>query len=251
MICDAHILTLNEAEIIPFTIRHYKTFCSRITVHDLGSKDGTQEIARKAGCDVVQHDCSQEFDDRLNKKIKNECWRGTSPDWSICADADELIYFPSGAQITLNSYTSQGIPIVKPLGFEMTSDVFPVGEGQIYEYVKHGGRDDFWYGKPIMFSPKQITSIDFGTGAHQATAILKNGRPFHVEQKAPATAPACYLLHFHHVWPIEKIAERYDGVRARMSAINKQMKWGLQEPGLDHAKKKRAAILSNLERVIP
>lgn len=250
MICDTHILAFNESEIIQFTIRHYKTFCTRIVVHDLGSTDGTQEIARKAGCEVVQHDCSQAFDDRLNKKIKNECWLGTSPDWAICADADELIYFPSGAALTLDSYTSQGLPVVKPYGFEMTSDETPLGEVQIYECVKHGARDDFWYGKPILFSPKQVSSVDFGTGAHQVTAVLKNSRPFYVEQKAPPSAPACYLLHFHHIGPIEKIALRYDCVRARMSEINKQMKWGLQEPGIDHAKKKRAAILAKLERVL-
>lgn len=30
VICDTHILAFNESEIIQFTIRHYKTFCTRI-----------------------------------------------------------------------------------------------------------------------------------------------------------------------------------------------------------------------------
>ncbi len=247
----AHMLAYNEREIIPFSIRHYKTYCADIFVHDLGSTDGTQKIATDAGAKVVQHDCKGEFNDLLNKKIKCECWIGTSADWVICADADEMIYFPCGVQATLRCYDEQQVPVVHPYGYEMTSDVYPTGHGQITEYVKHGARDDFWYGKQVLFSPKRVAAVDFGTGAHITHATLHGGRKVTYDAKSPFSSPPTYLLHFKHLGGLDRMTRLYAENQARQSAENKRMKWGNQEPPAKHSADKRRAILARLERVLP
>jgi hypothetical protein len=248
VICHAHILCYNEAEIIGYTVRHYRTYCSRVIVHDLGSSDGSQAKAVQEGASVTQHDCKGEFDDRLNKQIKQESWKNTTADWVIQADADELIYFPHGAKDSLANYESQGLAVIKPYGYEMLSDDFPTGPGQIYDYVKMGGRDDKWYAKPILFSAKRVAHMEFSTGAHTVETKLKNGRTLPDPQKF--TSPPAFLLHFHHIGGLERITRRYDENQKRHSAINKKMRWGNQEPAAKHALDKRNLILPKLERVI-
>ncbi len=252
----AHILCFNEAEFLPFALRHYRTFCNTIIVHDLGSTDGSQAIAHEADAIVNQHDCRGEFDDRLNKRIKETEWRISPADWSIMADCDELIYFPMGAESTIAAYEKNGTVIVKPYGYEMFSDEYPKGPGQAYEEVKTGARDDYWYGKPILFRSAAVRSIEFSTGSHTAKGSTTEGRVIEVGHKSldarsPRSSPACYLLHFHHIGGLDRIGRLYEENRNRQAAINKQMKWGLQEPGPIHAKRKRDLIVPRLERVIP
>ena len=246
-----HILCYNESEIVGYSLRHYATFATRIVLHDLGSTDGCQKIATDAGAEVVQWDCKGEFDDRLNKKIKNECWLGSTADWVVCVDADELIYFPGGAQATLEAYATQWVAVVNPYGYEMTSDEFPSRNGQIYDEVKHGARDDYWYGKKVLFTPRLVASVDFGTGAHVTTAFLKDGSRLLVDSKSPISSPSTYLLHFKHLGGLDRMTRLYAENQARQSAINKQFKWGNMEAPSKHAADKRRAILSRLERVLP
>ncbi len=248
---EIHILTFNEERILPYALRHYVTFASKIVVHDMGSTDSTLDIVgdwSQFGVKLEKHDGRKEFDDRLNKQIKQESWKGSKADWIIQADADELIYFPLGAQFTLSVYESKGITVAKPYGFEMTGEKYPVESGQIYDEIKMGARDDKWYAKPILFSAKRCKHIEFSTGAHTCETTLTNG----VKQPNPTipTMPSCFLLHFHQIGPVEAIAAKYDATKARMSEMNKKMGWGNMEPGIKHAKDKRAMIHSKLQRVI-
>ena len=248
----AHVLCYNEEEILKYSLRHYTSFCNRVVVHDLGSKDDSVGIARFYECDVMQHDCKGEFDDRLNKQIKEESWKGRSADWIIQADADELIYFPSGSFASFSAYDLAEIPVVKPHGFEMFSDSFPQTDRQIYDEIKMGASDDFWYAKPVIFSATRVKSIVFGTGAHWCEATLLDGRKHKALQSPPVfTNPPCFLLHFHHIGGLERIARRYDENQKRQSAMNKKMRWGNMEDPLKHAKDKRAMIMSKLQQVIP
>lgn len=236
---------------MPYSMRHYRRFCAEIVVHDLGSHDRTVEIARESGATVVQHDSGGEFRDALNTSIKNKCWPETDADWVIVADCDELMHFPHGVNDTLRCYDEQQVAVANPYGYEMVSDVFPTGDGQITEYVKHGARDDFWYGKKILFSPKRVGAVSFGAGAHVTTAILHGGRTITLDDKSPKTSPACYLLHCHHIHPVEVIGAKYEAVIARLSPENRRQKQGVQANGHQHARDKRAAIMAKLERIFP
>jgi glycosyltransferase involved in cell wall biosynthesis len=248
MMCEAHILCWNEAEILPYALRHYKTFCSRILVHDDQSTDGTREIIKAAGVELVDRHTGGVVDEREYCRVKNEAWKGTTADWVIVVDADELIYFPKGASTTIAEYEAQGVNVVKPYGFEMFTDIFPTTEGQIYDEVKTGAEDFHWYSKPAMFSPKQVKEISYGLGAHQCSGKLVSGASF--KNPTTYTIPETYLLHFKHIGGVERVAKRYDEVYARQLPICHAMKWGHQCPGIEAATKKRAGILPNLRQII-
>jgi hypothetical protein len=286
---SVHILAYNEARILPFTLRHYATFASKITVHDLGSTDATRDIAAAAGARVVQHDTRGQCDDQLNRTIKNEAWKNgictgdrkgsretenelsasdpllplrspvksDCPNWIITADADEFITFPFdrffGAGSTLAAYDLAGVPIVKPQGYEMFSEAFPTDDGvsQLYHHIRHGAPEPDWYCKPILFSPSRIEKLGFGVGAHAVEyRTLGATQTLRIDRASPTTDPATHLLHFHHIKPLEEIAADYDAHLARMSPLNREKKWGNHEPGLKHAQDKRRQILARLVCVL-
>lgn len=249
MIIHAHILARDESEIFLYAARHYRSFCQSVTLHDMGSTDGTLEIAANFGIKVRTWDSGDKVDDRVNTLIKNTCWIGDLADWIMVVDADEILYFPSGVEKSLTSYSQQKLPIVKPRGWEMTSATMPTTDGQIYDEIKMGARDDKWYSKSVLFTPHLVESISFAPGAHQVSAKLKDGTTF--PNPVEFSTPEFYLLHYHQIGSVERIAAKYDRTRQRMCDNNVKMNWGnVHESGIDHASKKRNAILSRLERVI-
>jgi len=247
---DVHILAFNEAEILNYALRHYATFARSITIHDGGSTDNTADVAAKYGAFILPWDTKGEVNDLLYKERKNGCWKGTNADWVICADADELIYFPSGHEATLLSYEKSGAAVIKARGFEMFSDVYPTHDGQIYEQINMGAPDDFWYGKPLLFSPKRVIESGFGVGSHESEPQLADGRWVNVNRNWPKADPETYLLHYHQIGPIERIAARYDGVRSRMAQVQRDNNWGNMKDGMIHAQEKRDYIIPKLRRVV-
>lgn len=246
----AHILAFNEERIIYYAVKHYRSFCCKVVLHDLGSTDSTQQIAQAQGAELVQHNCEGVTDDILNSHIKNTCWHNDKSDWVVCADADELIYLPQGVEVTLNEYERQQLAIIKPHGWEMTSETFPTTYGQIYDEVKWGARDDHWYAKPILFSRRRVAKTEIGMGAHEVSVTLHDGSRIHVPQGTPPTSPPCWLLHMHHLGSVEEIGRGYDGIIKRHGAMNKKMGWGIQAEPLQHARDKRKYIMDRLEQVI-
>jgi hypothetical protein len=247
---EAHILACDEEEIFIYAARYYTSFCSKVVLHDLGSSDGTMDIAAQFGIEVRQWDSGGKVDDRVNMRVKNECWAGTDSDWVIVADADEFIYFPHGALKSLTSYSQQQIPIVKTRGWEMTSPTMPTTPGHIFEQIKYGARDDKWYGKPVLFTPKLVKLVNFSPGAHQVQGVLIDGLTL-IGNPIEFPQPETYLLHFHQIGSVDRVGAKYDRTRAKMCDANVKMGWGNFEPGLKHAIDKRNFILSRLERVIP
>jgi len=248
---EVHILSHDHEQMLTFALRHYKTFATRIIVHDGGPTGLSTHIAHDYGVEAVRWDTSGKLNDELAQELKNTCWIGTDADWVICVDCDELIYFPEGATAALESYSRTGAAVIRPKGFEMFSNNFPEGLGQIYDEVKQGARDDKWYAKPVLFSPKKISESGFGVGAHDSRPVLKNGHRLYVGQRWPFPSPPCYLLHFHQIGRIERVAARYDATRKRLAEVNERKGYGNFKPGIVHAKEKRAYILPRLEQVVP
>lgn len=245
---ECHILCRDEAGIFLYAARHYTSFCSNVTLHDMGSTDGTLDVANQFGIEIHHWNTGDKVDDRVNMRIKNEAWKGTDADWVICVDADELVYFPKGFEPTLKVYDTLKTPMIRPTGFEMFSKVFPTTSGQIYDEIKSGARDNI-YSKPVLFKPSLVVETNFRPGAHSSDALFKDGSRY-LNPITPPNPPV-YLLHFHQIGPIGLIAARYDRTRARMCDANVENRWGNFEPGIKHATDKRNFIESNIERVIP
>jgi glycosyltransferase involved in cell wall biosynthesis len=247
---QVHILTYNEEDILPYTLRHYSQFATRIIVHDSFSTDRTREICKEYGAEVRDWDTGGVLNDDLSRELKGTAWIGTDADWVITADADELIYFPNGVTKTLEEYDRNNVHIVQPYGYEMYSENFPTGSGQIYDEVVHGARDDRWYSKPILFAPKRITKLEFAPGAHQCHVTSKLGERYLIDNKNHKfTVPTCWLLHCKHLGPIARVGKKYDVQRTRLAEINVKQKWGNFDPGEKHARDKRANIINKLEKI--
>ena len=238
----------NEEKLIAYTIRHYRSFCERVVLHDNFSSDRTREIASSLGADVVDFDTGNTVNDIQFKVLKDTCWKCAKADLALCADADEFLYFPQGAASTLTAYLNNRVAIVKPHGFEMFSETYPTTEHQIYDELKVGAPEDKWYAKPILFNLWLVREMNFTVGAHTCDPVLCDGRR-PGNPTVPSTPPT-YLLHYHHIGPIEDIARKYDEHRQRMSEINKRNNWGWHGNGLTHAREKRAAILPHLKQII-
>lgn len=250
MSCEVHILAFEEEEILPFTLRHYATFAKKIVVHDAQSKDRTKAVSLYAGAIVDPWGLGGVVNDEEYCALKNSCWKETDADWVIVCDADELIYFPKGAEASLASYSSGGGAVIKPEGFEMFSEAYPTTTGQIYEEVFMGAPDNKWYSKPILFSPKMVEDSGLGMGSHDSWPVLKNGDFLHCNANWKHPDPPAYLLHYHQIGPIERIGARYDAVKERMSLSNRVHRRGNFKPGVVHAQEKRDFIMPRLRRVV-
>lgn len=251
---EVHILSHDNEQMLEWSLRHYSTFASKIVVHDGGPLHHSSVIAIEYGAKPVEWETEGTLNDALAMKLKNECWRGTKADWVICADGDELIYFPEGAFSTLRSYERMGAAVIRPHGFEMLHDQWldpTKTRGQLYDHVKMGARDDKWYAKPILFRPSMVGDNAFGLGAHDTRIALHDGRHLYVGKDWPRAVPPTFLLHCHHIGGLQRIARRYDETRARLAKINVEHNWGnVHDSGMVHAVKKRDLILPRLERVI-
>ena len=247
---EVHVLAYEEERILPYTVRHYRTFAERVIVHDAHSPDATERVAIEAGAEVQKWGLGGEVNDIEYCALKNSCWLGTDADWVIVCDADELIYFSQDARETLATYSRIGAAVIKPHGFEMFSETYPSTEGQIYHEVRMGAPDDKWYSKPILWNAKLVAESGLGMGSHDSWPILHDGTPLHCGPNWKKPDPPCYLLHFHQIGPIERIGARYDAVKSRMSRANKQHGWGNMKPGMVHAQEKRDLILPRLRQVV-
>jgi glycosyltransferase involved in cell wall biosynthesis len=241
-----HILTYNEEEILPYALRNLLGLdvAIEIIVHDAMSTDRTRQIAAEYGARIVDWH-TDGVNDGLAADLKNTCWRDTDADWVATLDADELLYFPYGAADTFKEYDRRGIAIIKPHGWDMTSDTYPTGKGQIYDEVKRGTRDRRFYSKPVLFSPRRIASIAFIPGAHDCTARLMNGTEIGPFIAAPPSHPPTYLLHFKHLGTIERLAKRLAVQRSRLSPANIEHHWGNFVEPLQHAIQCRKEIEEN------
>jgi glycosyltransferase involved in cell wall biosynthesis len=247
---EVHILAYEEERILPYTIRHYRTFADRVIVHDAHSPDGTERVSLAAGAEVQKWGLGGEVNDEEYCALKNSCWLGTNADWVIVCDADEMLYFPRNARATLETYLDIGAAVIKPHGFEMFSPTWPTTEGQIYSEVKMGAPDDKWYSKPILWNANIVADSGLGMGSHESMPVLKNGDFLNCGKNWLFPDPPCYLLHFHQVGPAERIAARYDAIQTRMSHTNKAHRWGNFKPGLVHVQEKRDYIIPNLRQVV-
>lgn len=262
---EVHILTSQWNWILPWTLRHYCSFASKVVVHDGGpdfsETSANRELCRAHGAAWEMWDTAGQLNDALAMHLKNEAWKGTKADWVAVVDDDELLYFPpvtvegmgkSEPANVLAAYSIMGAAMIRPEGFEMFSETLPVpGEhAQIWEAIRDGAPDEKWYSKPALFNPRLVVETGFGLGAHEARPVLKDGRALKVGLEWPHPSPRCLLLHYHQIGPYDFVAERYDATLARFCALNHRNGWGNHTPGAIHVQQKRDLIVPNLRRVV-
>lgn len=244
---EVHIVCYNEELILPYALRHYKTFASRIIVHDGGSTDRSKSICEELSAEVKHWETGGQINDELLRILKETCWLKSDAEWVIVVDADEIVYFPNGIENTLAQHAKMKTPVVKCRGFEMESGFLPTTDGQIYEEINHGAPDDRWYSKPCLIQRRLLRSIHFAHGAHECDAELLNRARF---RPRVAQMPHCFLLHYKHIGSVERVGKRYDGNKSRFSEVNKRHGFGWHGEGIVHARQKRNAIMAKRMKVL-
>ena len=97
-IVHAYFLCFNEEEIIPHLIKHYSTFCEKITIVDNNSTDNSVSIAKSfENVDVVTFNSDNQFNDGIQATVKNQVWKSSVgiADYVIVGDSDEFLYHPN------------------------------------------------------------------------------------------------------------------------------------------------------------
>jgi hypothetical protein len=216
---ECFLLAWNEISIMPFVIRHYQKFCDKITIYDNHSTDGSAELARSMGCEVIPFG-DKFFNDQHNMEVKNNCWKGSDADWVIVADFDEIMipsrsqllpYFKNDDWYVTNEW--DGITIFKTIGWQIMSEEMP--KDDLLE-ITNGYRFDN-YSKNVIFNPKEIHEINYNPGAHRCNPI---GNVVWSEEHL-------YVLHYKHIGGVERTIKRYREYQKRMSKINRQRGWGV------------------------
>lgn len=206
MMIEAHLLHWQEKDIMPYVIKHYRAFCDEIIIHDNHSKDGSAEMAKELGCTVIPFG-SDFFDDGINRDLKNECWKGSDADWCVVADFDELLFHPYKEMRFAIEYFSEST-IIKTIGWQIMSDDWPAHD--LLEITN--GFEFSNYAKTICFSPKHITDIGFGPGAHES-----NPKGLVQWSESPL-----YVLHYKHIGGVQRTIDRYKVLQKRLSKNNRR-----------------------------
>lgn len=206
---------------MPFVIKHYQKFCDRIIIYDNHSTDGSAEMAKSLGCEVIPFG-SKFFDDQINMELKNSCWKGSQSDWVIVADFDEIlcnsdfneysvrdaIWYSTLYQCLLNDKNT----IFKTIGWQIMSEEMP--KDDLLE-ITNGYRFDN-YSKNIIFNPKAIKEVNFGPGAHICNPV----------GDVAWSSENLYVLHYKHIGGVERTIKRYKEYQKRMSKLNRAKGWG-------------------------
>lgn len=211
MLIECHIIVWNEADIIRLTINHYKTFCSKIVLHDNYSSDGTDSIALELGCEVRKFGQPGILADKEYLKIKNNIWKGSQADWVILVDVDEILHHPC-IESHLMFAKAKKQTIFKTSGWQVFSNDMP--KDSFLEMTN--GLHDLNYSKLVIFDPKQVTSINYSYGCHQAD-------PQGVVAYADTTFT---LFHYRNIGGAQRLVDRHKAYRKRLSPLNKELGLG-------------------------
>lgn len=186
----------NDAEIIPWYLRHYGQFADRILVWDDASTDGSRELL-KAHPSVTLFDCPWsgiDEDKALHHAYDVYPSARGKADWVIWADMDEFIYHPRLLDVLrcgFDPHTPEGraryakpdlLPIYQVMataGFNMMGDGLPVNgywHKQIWELNPMGVGAPV-YSKPVVFRPEAKVRWVRGKHALEETNPIVSDKP--------------------------------------------------------------------------
>lgn len=199
----AHIIAWNESETIHLTIRHYQKFCSKIHIYDNYSTDNTREIAESMGCEVSLFGIEGVLSDVEYTSLKNNVWKGSTADFVIVCDADEIFEGPG--------VWNKDVTIYKTFGWNVFHENVP---RETWQEITTGFYDP-QYSKLVCFNPSQIKEIGYVHGCHVAKPV---GNVVYSNGSSP-------LLHYRNVGGPERLIKRHALYRPRMSEHN--LKWSM------------------------
>lgn len=227
----------NEADMIPFFLRHYEPWVDRFVIFDDRSTDGSRELLEASG-KVELRNLDHAHPDSLIlslQELYNHAWKESreGADWVVVVNMDEHLYHPDIAGF-LEAAVDGGITAVPALGYEM------VGEGTfssgrpLFETVRRGA-PRARAGKLALFAPGEVSEIGYQVGRHRARPRGKIRYPARDE---------LLLLHFKCL-SLSRLVTRHAEQDKRRRGRDRAEGWGRQY-GWSEAES--AAWLAELER---
>ena len=231
---EVFTICYNEEVMLPYFLRHYSSFAEKIVVYDNYSTDRSEEICRQfPKVEVIKYDSGNQIRDDIYLEIKNNCWKGSSADWVVVCDVDELLYcLWRPGQIDQST-------VIMPDWYEMVSDKLPDVDTQIYHQLRYGVHRG-QVSKCIMFRPDAIQQINYHPGAHGIEAV-GDVRVLHTAQMG--------ILHYKYL-SADYVIARHAMYQARLSDINKRNKWGMHyNLSVDDIRAQHASLMAQRQRV--
>ena len=167
---NVFILCHNEIVLLPHTVAHYKKYMPScmITICDNESTDGSVELAKSLGCNVITFSTNNIFDEVRGVYQKNNCWKYLTSGWVLTPDMDEWLCV---TEAELNSEFLKGTTILNVHGYDMvgnseTADLSDVDLHGITNKIYN----DF-ESKRLCFLRDEISEMNHGVGCHRSSPI--------------------------------------------------------------------------------
>jgi hypothetical protein len=212
-----HCIAYNEEKIIPYFIRHYSRFCSKIFIWDNHSTDHTATIAKSYPGVVVKEWGGKEINEFEYLKIKQNCrLHSFNADYVIVVDCDEFLDIESIPMLEI--IKSEGVTLPSVVGMEMLSKDFDF-KSDISLIKRFVYKENLC--KRCIFDPK--LEMVWDVGCHPSETGKKMLRD--VNGVVENTAFKLNLKHYKWV-NLEYVVNRYKSYASRLSQINKQYRLG-------------------------
>ena len=211
---EVFTLCWNEMAILPYAVKYWKNYASKVYVYDNGSTDGSLEYMAKFPelIEVRHFDTGNRKNNTTQMNLKNTVWkeaRGRA-DLVVVCDLDEMLVTDADKLDTF--FNAAGGTIAKPLWYDLLSDEVPHAD----EYL------DFLRpyavfnpsSKAVVFNPNAIDEINYTAGAHSCDPT----------GDVRWVGGSLYLLHANNSLSLEYKLERYRQQAARRSEEDIQKK---------------------------
>ena len=171
---SAYFVCYNEEKILPHLLRHYTSFCEKVTILDNFSTDNSEQIVKRfKNTEFERFNSNGSFNDGVHANLKNNCWKKDigNFDYVIVGDADEFIYHPNFIEF-IQEKNAKGYTLFRPFGYHMIADVdFQLkDEDNIFEKVPYGVHISSM-DKYIMFDCNRIAETNFSVGNHACNPV--------------------------------------------------------------------------------
>lgn len=172
----------NESELLPYFLRHYRYVDNIIFLYDNDTTDNTLKVIskhKKCNVSILPFNFKDGLDDTFLVNISNRIINESAFDYSICVDADELIFFEDYCKGKLSirfkdfinetkqDYYDAAIFSVYPHG---TEKPVPDSNKPIWESRKFGHLDNLYIKPCIVKNGIGLSHIE---GKH---LLKKNGK---------------------------------------------------------------------------
>ncbi len=206
--------TWNEEYILPYFLKYYSSFCSKIIVYDNNSTDSTAEIVKSyPNTEIFSYDTGNHFDESVLTSIRNTAYKNSrgKADWVFVVDADEFIYHPDIINL-LEEYKKEGINYPNVEGYEMIPNTtLNLHDRLPYDYPF--GIPNSWLCKKVVLDPTLDAKFSFGSHFNQ---LPDNGK----------LSPNADLKLLHYkMLNLDYLIERYRSLDNRRPQIAKDNNW--------------------------